>query len=157
MLRTLTRTPDDFVLTIIRVVLGVVILPHGLQKLFGWFGGGGVAGTQQYLESLGLPGFLVYLMILAEVGGGLALIVGFLGRLGALGIALVLLGAVFTVHIDVGFWMNWTGQQQGEGYEYHLLALAMCTVVVLRGSGALSVDRALAGADPSPYTSRPAV
>jgi putative oxidoreductase len=143
MLRRLVQTEDDFGMTIVRLALGVVMFPHGAQKLLGWFGGHGFAATMQGMASNGLPAAVVFLVIVAEFFGSLGLIVGFLGRLGAFGILCVMLGAVFTVHLPNGFFMNWMGNQKGEGYEYHLLAIGMALAVLIKGSGAFSVDRSL--------------
>jgi putative oxidoreductase len=96
-----------------------------------------------FTGTVGLPWLVALLVILAESVGALALLFGFLGRVGAFGIAAVMVGAVATAHATNGFFMNWSGQQAGEGFEYHLLALAMAAALILRGSGALSVDLAL--------------
>ena len=144
MLRRLVQTEDDIGLLIVRLALGAVIFPHGAQKLLGWFGGNGFAGTMEFFTSqMGLPAAVVFLVILAESLGALALIVGFLGRVGAFGVLCVMLGAIFTVHLQNGFFMNWMGNQKGEGFEYHLLAVGMALAVLIKGSGAFSVDRSL--------------
>ncbi|HSQ60258.1 MAG TPA: DoxX family protein [Acidobacteriota bacterium] len=144
MLAPLVRTPNDFALFLVRVGLGIVILPHGLQKLFGWFGGKGVAGTIHFFEeALKIPPFWTACAIAAETAGALALIVGFLGRVGAAGVLVVMGVAVYLIHGRQGFFMNWYAQPRGEGYEFHILAIAMGLAVLIRGSGAFSVDRAL--------------
>lgn len=143
MLRRLVQTEDDFGMTIVRLALGIVMFPHGAQKLLGWFGGHGFAATMQGMTSNGLPAVVVFLVIVAEFFGALGLIVGFLGRLGAFGILCVMLGAIFMVHLPNGFFMNWMGNQKGEGFEYHLLAIGMALAVLIKGSGAFSVDRSL--------------
>jgi putative oxidoreductase len=143
MLRRLVQTEDDFGMTIVRLALGIVMFPHGAQKLLGWFGGHGFAATMQGMTSGGLPAAVVFLVIVAEFFGSLGLIAGFLGRLGAFGILCVMLGAIFTVHLPNGFFMNWMGNQKGEGFEYHLLAIGMALAVLIKGSGAFSVDRSL--------------
>ncbi len=144
MLKRLVQTEDDIGMLIVRLALGAVIFPHGAQKLLGWFGGHGFAGTMQFFTSqMGLPAVVVFLVILAESFGALALIVGFLGRVGAFGVLCVMTGAIFMVHLQHGFFMNWYGNQKGEGYEYHLLAIGMALAVLIKGSGALSVDRSL--------------
>ncbi len=136
------HTEDDRVATLLRLALGLVILPHGLQKVFGWFGGGGLAGTAGFFEQgLGVPVILASLVIAAEFLGALGLITGFLSRVSAAGIGMVMIGAVYLVHWNVGFFMNWSGGQSGEGFEYHILALALALAVVVRGGGSLSVDR----------------
>ena len=144
MLKRLVQTEDDFGMTIVRLALGIVMFPHGAQKLLGWFGGNGYAGTMQFFTGqLGLPAAVAFLVILAEFFGALALILGFLGRVGAFGVLSVMLGAIFMVHQQNGFFMNWYGSQKGEGFEYHLLAIGMALAVLIKGSGALSVDRSL--------------
>lgn len=143
MIRKLLATNDDVLQLILRLTLGIVIFPHGAQKLLGWFGGGGFSATMQGMTSMGLPAVIVFLVIVAESFGALGLIAGFLTRFSAFGISMVMLGAIFTVHAKVGFFMNWFGQQQGEGYEFHLLALGIALALMLRGGGKLSVDGAL--------------
>jgi putative oxidoreductase len=144
MLKRLVQTEEDAGMLIVRLALGIVMFPHGAQKLLGWFGGNGYAGTMQFFTGqLGLPAAVAFLVILAEFFGALALIVGFLGRVGAFGVLSVMLGAIFMVHQQNGFFMNWYGNQKGEGFEYHLLAIGMALAVLIKGSGALSVDRSL--------------
>lgn len=143
MLRKLISTDDNWISLIARVVLGVVILPHGLQKLLGLFGGAGFSGTIGFFTAQGMPAVIAFLVIMGESFGALGLITGFIGRFCAFGILLIMLGAMFMVHLKVGFFMNWTGQQKGEGFEYHLLALGLSLIVLLKGSGAFSIDRIL--------------
>jgi putative oxidoreductase len=143
MLKRLVQTNDSIALFIVRLALGIVMFPHGAQKMLGWFGGGGFSGTMQGMTQMGLPAVIVFLVILFEFFGSLLLITGCLGRLGAFGILCVMLGAVFTVHLANGFFMNWMGNQKGEGFEYHILAIAMALAVIIAGSGAFSVDRSL--------------
>lgn len=128
-----------------RVVLAGVILPHGLQKVFGWFGGAGIDGTLGWFESaLGVPAAVTALVIAAESFGALALALGLFSRLTALGVALAMLGAILLVHAPHGFFMNWAGTNAGEGFEYHLLALGLSLPLIVRGGGAFSLDRWLA-------------
>lgn len=144
-LLALLRTDHDRVALLLRLALGLVILPHGAQKLLGWFGGHGFEGTMGYFTgALGIPAAVAFLVILAESAGALALVTGFLGRVSAAGIAAVMAGAVLTSHLQHGFFMNWSGQQAGEGFEYHLLAIAIAVALMVRGSGAWSLDRLLA-------------
>jgi putative oxidoreductase len=144
MFRKLVSTSDDYVVTIARLVLGVVFFAHGAQKMLGWFGGYGFTGTMNFFtRMMHIPAPLAFLAICAEFFGGLGLIVGLLGRVAAFAISMNMLVAIFTVHIHNGFFANWSGQQKGEGFEYHLLALALLLLVMIKGSGALSVDRAL--------------
>ena len=130
--------------TILRIVLGGVILPHAAQKTLGLFGGGGLTATMHWFTGpLRLPAALAVLVIVVEQAGSLALILGLFTRAAAAGIGLVMIGAIFTVHLRYGFFMNWTGTQAGEGFEFHLLALAMVAALILGGGGRASIDRAL--------------
>lgn len=143
MLRAIFRTDDDASALIARLALGIVILPHGLQKLLGMFGGAGFTATVDYFVSSGLPAFLAVLIIIGEALGSLGLILGFLSRVAALGITIIMLGAILTVHIKFGFFMNWTGTQAGEGFEFHILAIGLALVVLFKGGGLWSIDAAI--------------
>lgn len=144
MLGAIFRTDsNDASALVARLALGIVILPHGLQKLLGMFGGAGFTATVDYFVSSGLPAFLAVLIIIGEAFGALGLIVGFLSRLAALGITIIMLGAILTVHIKFGFFMNWAGTQAGEGFEFHILAMGLALVVLIRGGGLFSVDAAI--------------
>jgi putative oxidoreductase len=143
MLDKLFQTDDEIAGFIARIALGIVILPHGLQKLLGLFGGHGFSGTVDFFVSSGIPAAVAYLIIIGESFGSLGLIVGFLSRLAAFGISLIMLGAIFMVHLPNGFFMNWIGNQKGEGFEYHILALGLALVVLIKGAGKWSVDRAI--------------
>src|ERR1700676_5274252 len=150
MVRRLFSTDDSAATAILRLVLGVVFFAHGAQKMFGWFGGFGFSGTMSYFTgTMHIPAPLAFLAIAAEVFGGLGLILGLLTRIAAFGITVNMLVAIATVHMAVGFFMNWSGAQKGEGFEYHLLVLAMTSFLMIRGAGAFSVDRALMAAQPS--------
>jgi len=140
MLSSLLHTQDDVGPFIARFVLGVVMLPHGLQKLLGMFGGAGFSGTVDFFVSSGVPAFIAVLIIIGESLGSLGLIFGFLSRLGALGIAVIMLGAIFMVHLQNGFFMNWFGNKAGEGFEFHLLAVGLALIVLIKGGGKWSVD-----------------
>lgn len=139
----LFRTNGSVAGLILRLTLAVVMFPHGAQKVLGWFGGQGLTPTLQFFTSAGIPPVLAWLVIAAEFLGPLGLIIGLLTRLAALGIAGVMLGAMKMVHWKNGFFMNWSGTQQGEGFEFHLLALGIAIALVIMGGGAASVDRAL--------------
>ena len=150
MLRKLISTPNDTTLTILRLVLGIVFFAHGAQKMLGWFGGYGFKGTMGFFtQQAHIPAPLALLAICAEFFGGLGLIVGLLARVAAFGITCNMLVAILTVHLPNGLFMNWAGNQKGEGYEYHLLAIAITLAIMIRGAGALSIDRALSGASAS--------
>ena len=144
MFRKLIATSDDYAVTIARLAMGVVFFAHGAQKMLGWFGGYGFSGTMGFFtQAMHIPAPLAFLAICAEFFGGLGLLVGLLGRVAAFGIMMNMLVAIFTVHIQNGFFANWSGQQKGEGVEFHLLAIALALVIIIKGSGALSIDRAL--------------
>jgi putative oxidoreductase len=144
MFRKLISTSDDYAITLARLILGVVFFAHGAQKMLGWFGGYGFTGTMGFFtQMMHIPAPFAFLAICAEFFGGVGLLIGLLSRVAAFGIAMNMLVAIFTVHIHYGFFANWTGQQKGEGFEYHLLALALLVLVMIKGAGALSVDRAL--------------
>jgi putative oxidoreductase len=141
----LLATDSSRTLAFQRVLLGLVMFPHGAQKLLGWFGGYGFDGTMGFFTgSLGIPAVFAFLAIVAEFFGALGLITGFLSRVSALGIGAVMAVAVAKVHSGVGFFMNWGGNQAGEGYEYHLLAIALALIVIIKGAGAASLDAVVA-------------
>ena len=144
--RATIRTDPDPAMLLLRVTVAVILFPHGAQHLLGWFGGYGFAGTHQWMtEILGFPASLAALAILVEFFAPFALIAGIGGRIAALGVAGLMVGAAST-HVAHGFFMNWFGALPAgaEGFEYHLLMIAMALAIVLRGSGAWSVDRVLA-------------
>ena len=144
MLTWLVETDGEWVLTLVRVVLGVVIFAHGAQKLLGWFGGPGLGATlSTFRDQLRIPPALACLAIAAEFFGGLGLIVGLLTRVAALGVAVTITVALLAVHLRNGFFMNWFGEKSGHGIEYHLLVLALAAVLIVKGAGAFSIDAAL--------------
>jgi putative oxidoreductase len=144
MLRKLFNTTNEFSFTILRLGLGVVFFAHGCQKVLGWFGGNGLSATaDMFTHHMNIPAPLAYLAIAAEFLGGLGLILGLLGRVAAFGILCNMVVAVITVHWQNGLFMNWAGTQKGEGFEYHILAIVICLVLMREGSGALSFDRML--------------
>ncbi len=144
-MKRLLRTNGGVTALILRLTLAIVIFPHGAQKVLGWFGGHGFTGTMGFFTAQsGLPWLVAFLVIVAEFLGSLGLLFGFLTRLCALGIGAVMVGAIFLVHAGNGFFMNWTGQQAGEGYEFHILAIGIALALLVAGGGAASVDKALA-------------
>src|SRR4051794_36020807 len=148
MLRKLSFTPNDYALAFARIVTGIVLFAHGAQKMLGWFGGYGFKGTLGAFTQAGMPVALGLFVIFVEFFGGLSLIFGLFSRLAGLGITALMLGAVATVHIKFGLFMNWYGQQKGEGFEYHLIAIALAVLILVRGAGALSVDGLINGRQP---------
>ena len=140
MLGWLFQTDGSIVPLVLRLTLAVVMFPHGAQKTLGWFGGHGFKGAMGFMTKSGIPGPLAFLAIMAEFLGPLGLAVGLLTRVAALGIGIVMLVAIVTVHRRHGFFMNWFGIQQGEGVEYHLLALGLAIALILSGPGVWSMD-----------------
>lgn len=138
----LFKTDASFIGFILRITLGLVIFPHGAQKLLGWFGGYGFTGTMNYFtETVGLPWIIAFLVIILESLGAIALLAGFATRLVAFGFILLALGIVFTAHLEHGFFMNWFGNQAGEGYEYFILWIGIALALVFSGGGVYSIDR----------------
>jgi putative oxidoreductase len=138
-------TPAEFSLFILRVVLGIIFFAHGAQKVLGWYGGHGLKGTVGFMASMGLPVPIAYLVCFIEFLGGLGLIVGLLTRLAALGIAVVMIGAIATVHWKEGFFINWELKPgKGHGIEANLAFLAMAVALMIDGGGLWSIDLLLA-------------
>jgi putative oxidoreductase len=140
MIKKLFQTDDDISRFVLRVLLGIVFIPHGAQKVFGWFGGYGFSATMDGFEKMGIPAFLALCAVLAESLGPLGLITGLLTRIAAFGIATNMVVAIFLIHLKFGFFMNWFGKQQGEGFEYHILAIAIALALMIKGAGRWSVD-----------------
>ena len=143
MFKKLLDTRDDWTLTLIRVVAGGVMLPHGMQKMFGWFGGAGFTATLHNFSLRGFPAPLVFLVIMAEFFGSLGLILGCLSRIAAFGIAVDMAVAAITTTSHFGMFINWSGKQKGEGMEYQFLMIGMTLAILIAGGGAFSVDRLL--------------
>ncbi len=149
-MKPIFKTTDSYLPTIARLTLGAVMFPHGAQKVLGWFGGYGFSGTMGFFTNqMHIPAVFAFLAILAEFAGSLGLITGFLSRVAAFGIAANMLVAVVMVHCANGFFMNWFGNQKGEGFEYHVLAIGLALIVMIAGAGKLSVDSAIAGDPPT--------
>jgi len=144
-MRALFQTDDGWTGLILRLTLGLVMFPHGAQKLLGWFGDNGFEGTMGFFtQKMGVPWIIALLVIIGEAFGSLAILAGFLTRFTAASLAVIMLGAITMVHLPNGFFMNWFGQQKGEGYEYHLLAIGTAAALVVTGGGRWSVDREVA-------------
>jgi len=143
MLRTLMETQPRASLLVLRLLLGAVMLPHGAQKVLGWWGGHGLSATIQGFTGMGIPLVFAWLAVAAEFLGSLGLIVGLLTRVAAFGAGMVMVVAALMVHLKNGFFMNWTGSQKGEGFEYHVLAAAAAVVLMIDGGGKASLDGAL--------------
>jgi len=156
MLKKLLATPNDPTLTLARLILAVIFFAHGSQKMFGFFGGRGVSGTIDiFQQTMGIPAPLTILAMTAEVFGALGLFLGLLTRIAALGVLIVMLVAPFANHLYPNFFMNWTGRQMGEGFEYHLLAIALIVSLLVRGGGAFSLDRVISASLAAPAMSEP--
>ncbi|MBT6602097.1 MAG: DoxX family protein [Nitrospina sp.] len=141
LIKYLFQTNENFSYWVPRVILGCVMIPHGAQKLLGWFGGFGFSNTMSYFtQTAGLPWIIAFLIIMGESFGSLGLILGFFTRLSALGLICIMLGAIITVHIPNGFFMNWFGKQAGEGFEYHLLVIGISIPLLINGGGKYSLD-----------------
>ena len=138
----LFSTDPDWTLTVIRIILGIIFFAHGAQKVLGWFGGTGLKETLRTMhEFIGIPVPLAFVAVMAEFLGGLGLIVGLLSRVAAIGICLTMLSAIAMLHWRFGLFVNWFGDRKGHGFEYHLLAIGLAIVIMIGGSGALSLDR----------------
>ena len=144
MFQKIIRTTDDKILTVLRLALAIVMFPHGAQKVLGWFGGFGFSGTMGFFtQQMHIPAAFAILAIAAEFLGSIGLFFGFLGRIAAFGIAVNFLVAVYLVHWPNGFFMNWSGQQKGEGIEFFILAIGIAIAIMIGGSGAFSIDLGL--------------
>ncbi|HXS69538.1 MAG TPA: DoxX family protein [Candidatus Polarisedimenticolia bacterium] len=140
-MKFLLKTNNSFAPTLARLALGIVFFPHGAQKALGWFGGYGFSGTMHFFtQQMHIPAVFAVLAIAAEFLGSLGLITGFLSRIAALGIAVNMAVAVELVHLKNGFFMNWYGNQKGEGIEYHILVFGLALIVILYGAGKASID-----------------
>ena len=145
-MKTFFQTNEEWSYLILRVMLGIVIFLHGAQKLLGWFGGHGFDGTMEFFTGkLGVPMVIAFMIIIGESLGSLGLIAGFMTRLCAVGVLCIMSGAIVMAHWSNGFFMNWFGNQEGEGFEYHLLAIGICLPLILYGGGKLSVDGCISG------------
>jgi putative oxidoreductase len=157
MFRELLRTDASPAQLFIRLALGVVMFPHGAQKVLGWFGGPGITKTIQAFAAMGFPAWSVVALMVVESLGAVLLVFGFLTRLWAVGIGAIITICMFLNHVQHGFFMNWFGQQQGEGYEYHILVIGICAALLIKGGGAFSVDRKVSAGSKylySPHSSR---
>ena len=143
MWQKLIRTDDAVVALVLRLALGIVMFPHGAQKLLGWFGGRGFYGNIKLFHQLGFSTTLAVLVTIGEFFGGLGLIVGLLSRVAAAGIGVIMVGAVLTVNGQYGFFMNWAGNQTREGFEFHILAVGLAIGIMILGGGKWSIDSAL--------------
>ena len=143
-MKKIFQTNENNAATILRIVLGLILFPHGAQKMLGWFGGYGFSGTMGFLTgTAGLPWIIAFLVIAIEFFGAIALIFGFATRIIAVGIISLFVGIIFTSHLSNGFFMNWSGNLKGEGYEYHLLVIGIAVTLLVSGAGRWSIDHSL--------------
>src|ERR1700674_5403567 len=138
------QTDSDYVYTFLRIIAGIIVFPYGMQKLFGWsgapgFGAPGIKASLEQITARNIPKFIAWLIIIGQSFGSIALMSGFLGRIAAGGLFIIFTGALI-VHLPDGWTLNWFGTKKGEGIEYFVLLLSLLLVIVLKGSGALSVD-----------------
>jgi putative oxidoreductase len=143
MFKAFLRTDNSPAQLFIRIALGAVILPHGAQKVLGWFGGQGMEKTLQAFAAMGFPTWATACLMVVETLGAVLLILGFITRIWALGIGVSISICMYLNHLQHGFFMNWFGAQKGEGFEYHLLVIGICVALLIRGGGMISVDRGL--------------
>jgi putative oxidoreductase len=141
MIHRFLRTDEAVSSLVLRLILGIVFFPHGAQKVLGWFGGPGFNPTLVlFTDKAGIPLILAFLAIMAEFLGPLALVTGFLTRLAAFGIVVNMVVCALMNHVKNGFFMNWFGNQKGEGFEYHLLVIAIGIALIIKGGGKWSLD-----------------
>ncbi len=144
-MKSFFSTNASWPLLIVRLGVGGVLLPHGFQKLLGWFGGFGWSATLSFFSSaLHVPVPIAVLVILGESLGSVAMLLGLMTRFVAFGYLLIMIGAIAMVHWPNGFFMNWFGKQAGEGFEYHLLVISMAAALLVGGGGKWSVDAIIA-------------
>ncbi|MGC3946469.1 MAG: DoxX family protein [Chryseolinea sp.] len=137
----LLYTGNEWLGLILRITVGLVMLPHGGQKLLGWFGGYGYRGTMDFfINAMKLPWIVSLLIIIIEFLGPIGLLTGFASRIWAAALIAIMIGAIVTTNLKHGFFMNWFGNQAGEGYEYHLLVIGICLAIIFNGSGKFSID-----------------
>ena len=141
LVKRLLATHPNIGFSIARLTLGLVILPHGAQKLLGLFGGYGYSATMEsFTTQMGLPSFVAFLIIMIEFFGSISLILGLLSRFWALSLIGMFIGIIYTTQLEHGFFMNWFGNQSGEGYEYSLLVIGLALTILINGSGKWSID-----------------
>jgi putative oxidoreductase len=144
-MKRILATKDEWVGLVTRLTIGIIILPHGLQKLFGMYGGFGFEGTMGFLtNTVHLPWIIAFTVIIIESVGAMSLIVGFASRVWAALMIVLMIGAINVAHLTNGFFMNWSGMQKGEGFEYHLLVIGLSIATLIVGSGKYSIDELIA-------------
>ena len=144
MIKKILNTESNWGALVARLTLGIVLFPHGAQKMLGWFGGYGFTATlDAFTQQMNLPWLVAFAVICIEFFGSIFLILGFASRLWSLAIGGLFIGIIFTTHLEHGFFMNWYGNQAGEGYEYALLMVGIALAVLMNGSGKYALDTQL--------------
>jgi putative oxidoreductase len=143
MIQKILQTDASYVYLFLRLVAGVIIFPYGMQKLLGWFddfgGGVGIRASLAQFKNKNIPPFFAWLVIIGQSLGSILLITGFAGRIVAAANFLIFAGALVN-HLPDGWVMNWTGKKRGEGIEYFIMLLSLLLIIIINGSGAVSVD-----------------
>ncbi|GGH03216.1 DoxX family protein [Pedobacter zeae] len=142
-IKTLLSSESSFAPLILRVTFAVVIWPHGSQLLLGWFGGPGYSNSMAMFGAFALPAMISFLVIAIQFFGSLFILFGLFTRITSVAAIILFLGMIFKAHIQVGFFMNWSGTLQGEGYEYHFLVIGILLVLAIYGSGKIALDNEL--------------
>ncbi|MCP4666219.1 MAG: DoxX family protein [Deltaproteobacteria bacterium] len=143
MFKTFVKTDKSGVQLLLRLALAVVMFPHGAQKVFGWFGGPGHEKTIEAFADMGFPIWATVALMVTELVGPALLALGYLTRLWAFAMGTAITICMFINHVEHGFFMNWLGRQKGEGFEYHILVIAIALALLIGGGGAMSIDRQL--------------
>lgn len=145
-MKFLLKTDNNLSSLLLRLSLGIVVFPHGAQKVLGWYGGQGFYKTIEFFSNqLHFPVWLTLLLMITEFFGSIGLVFGFLTRICALAIGTSMAVCAYMNHLKNGFFMNWFGTQQGEGFEYHILVVGIALALFIKGGGFLSIDRAMSG------------
>lgn len=141
LVQQLLKTYPNNGFSIARLTLGIVIFPHGAQKLLGLFGGYGFTATMEsFTTQMGLPSLIAFSIIMIEFFGSISLMLGLFSRFWALSLIGMFIGIIYTTQLQHGFFMNWFGNQAGEGYEYSLLIIGLAISIIVNGSGKWSID-----------------
>lgn len=139
-----TKNENKWAGLVARLTLAIILFPHGAQKMLGLFGGFGFTGTMDFFTNvMHLPWIIGFLVIIIEFIGSVSLLAGLGTRIWAILLIIVFLGIIFSAHIENGFFMNWSGNQKGEGYEFHVLIIGMALILLFTGSGQFSMDHSL--------------
>ena len=144
MIKKMLNTESNWGALVARLALGIVLFPHDAQKMLGWFGGYGFTATiDAFTDQMELPWLVAFAVICIEFFGSIFIVLGLASRLWSLAIGGLFIGIIFTTHLEHGFFMNWYGNQAGEGYEYALLMVGIALAVLINGSGKYALDTQL--------------